>query len=347
MVVDPAPSSASVGQRLWASVDFRALGSTCRIDVWSDVGGPDPSALADSATEFIDDLEARWTRFTPGSELARLNRHAGIAVPVSACTVDLVETAIAAWNRTAGAFDPSVGEALAAAGYDRTFDDVAVATLDRPPAGRCVVPGCAGIAIDRSGGTITLPPGTTLDLGGIGKGRAADLAAAHVIDRGAVGACVDLAGDLRLMGRAPEGGRWVIDVDDPDQPGETLATVAIADASGTGGAVATSSIMRRRWGPATAPAHHLIDPATGRPSTSGVVCATVVAADATWAEIIAKAAVIAGPDRGAALIADAGLAGLLVVRTGDTRDVRHAGDIEAFLVPPPPAPPDGIPAMGV
>ena len=343
----PADSTSTDSPATQGTIEFRALGSHCRIDVWCPPGGPAPETLAGSAVELIADLETRWTRFHPGSELSRLNRHAGIAVPVSPCTVELVAMAAAAWDRTDGAFDPTVGAALITAGYDRTFEEMATARSSVSPGtsslpdhpNRQPVPGCSDILVDHASGTVTLPVGTMLDLGGIGKGRAADLTAAHLMGLGALGTCVDLGGDLRVAGQAPAGGRWVIEIDDPDAPGVALASLAIADTGGAGGAVATSSTTRRQWEVASGRAHHLIDPATGRPSTSGVVAATVIAADATWAEVLAKAAVIAGPDRGSELITDAGLAGLLVVRSPDGRDLRHVGDLASYLVAPA-VPPD-------
>ena len=62
------------------------------------------------------------------------------------------------------------------------------------------------------------------------------------------------------------------------------------------GAAATSGIGRRSWlGPDGRPAHHLLDPATGRPAFTGVVQATALAPTAVEAEWRAKAAVLSGP----------------------------------------------------
>jgi thiamine biosynthesis lipoprotein len=62
------------------------------------------------------------------------------------------------------------------------------------------------------------------------------------------------------------------------------------------GAVATSSRLRRRWSTSTGPAHHLIDPTTGRPAAGGTVAVSVVA-DRTWrAEALTKALFLDGPD---------------------------------------------------
>lgn len=317
------------------------MGSTCRIEVWSAPDGPDHDRLLGDAVRLVDDLEAAWSRFRVDSELTRINRHAGVAVPVSPATLDLVALAVAAWERTGGRYDPTVGDAVIAAGYDRTFSELGV---DGPPVTRRPgsVPGCAGIVVDHTNATVTVPTGVRLDLGGIGKGRAADLAAGLLAESGALGALVDLGGDVRTIGVAPEADQWVITVEDPDTPEATLAAVGIAgtaDRGSTsaigGGAVATSTTLRRRWHGPDGPAHHLIDPATARPSTSDVVLATVVAADATWAEIFAKAALVAGRQEGAELVAAAGLAGLLVTDDHGERQLHTAGDLQTYLVDVP------------
>lgn len=64
------------------------------------------------------------------------------------------------------------------------------------------------------------------------------------------------------------------------------------------GAVATSSVLRRSWRRSGETTHHLIDPRTGVPSDSAAAAVTVVAAHAHWAEVLAKAALIAGIDAG-------------------------------------------------
>jgi FAD:protein FMN transferase len=80
-------------------------------------------------------------------------------------------------------------------------------------------------------------------------------------------------------------------------------------------AVATSGIDKRIWwGPGRRPAHHLLDPATGRPAWTGVLSATAKAPTATLAEALAKAAILAGPNAGRAVLSKHG--GLLVTDQG-------------------------------
>lgn len=293
---------------------FGAMGSDCRLVAVGDARG-----LAD-AHRLIDSLEARWSRFRPTSELSALNDAPGKAVGLTGETFTLVAMAVQAWQSTGGRFDPTVLPALLAAGYRRTFDDIgAVERLASQPS-----PGCGGIVLDDVTHTASLPVGVALDLGGIGKGRAADLAVAALIAGGADGALADLGGDVAVAGEPPDGAdAWHLAVDDPFAPGTDLAVLRLAD-----GAVASSSVLRRSWRDLDGVrSHHLIDPRTGSPACTDVVAATVLAGSASDAEVLAKAAIVAGGTDGADLIVGAGATGLLVL--SDRRVIRLDG-IERF-----------------
>ncbi|WP_432850714.1 FAD:protein FMN transferase [Amycolatopsis sp. CA-161197] len=93
------------------------------------------------------------------------------------------------------------------------------------------------------------------------------------------------------------------------------------------GAVTTSTPLRRRWRRHGLNLHHLIDPATGRPSSTPLASATVVGAQAHWAEVVAKAAVIAGLNAGMKLVAAQQAAALLVTADGT---VHRAGPWERY-----------------
>lgn len=275
----------------------------------------DPGLL-DRARAAIERLEAKWSRFRPTSELSQLNRAAGRTCIVSIETFELVNLAVQAWYLTGGRFDPTVHDALVDAGYDRTFREIAPAPSIRRPSSPVPAPGCAAIALAPSVRAVTLPPGIALDLGGIGKGRAADLVATDLIAAGAAGASVGIGGDVRVMGAGLDGGAWEVGVESPFDEGTDLATLALAD-----GAVVTSTRLFRTWQRDGIRQHHLIDPSTGSPAWTGVAAVTVVAGQAATGEVMAKAAYLAGADEGAALLAAAGLTGLLVEDTGAVRRV--------------------------
>lgn len=264
---------------------FHAMGTDVQLAV---VGG-DPSMLRVGENR-ICELEARWSRFLDTSEISALNRHAGRPVIVSADTFELVARAVHAWTVTDGRFDPTVGAALAAHGYDREFAELSAMTSDAP-ATTTPTPGAAHIDLAPAINAVTLPAGVTFDPGGIGKGLAADITAELLVSLGADGALVNLGGDLRVTGRPPAPEGWVVSVADPVDPDRELLRVAVPE-----GAVATSSRLERRWQTTAGEAHHLIDPATGRPADTETVAVTVVAGEAWWAEALTKGLFLTGRD---------------------------------------------------
>ena len=304
---------------------FGAMGSACTLTITVD-----DDAIADRLTTraeaLVAQLESLWTRFRPDSELMVLNDHTGVPRGVSPDTFTLIGAAVDARRVTGGLFDPTLLDALIDAGYDRSFDELGgliPVTLDH---GRLSPVPDAAIQLDAERYTVTLPEGVRLDLGGIAKGRAADLVAGELERAGAAGACVDLGGDIAVFGDRAEDQPWAIAVDDPAQPGVDLAVILLER-----GAVATSSRLKRRWRTTDGSAHHLIDPRTGAPAVTDLVAVTVVAAEAMWAEVYAKSALIAGTVEAPALLEDAGLSALLITENGEVREV---GAVDRFLLTP-------------
>jgi thiamine biosynthesis lipoprotein len=281
------------------------MGSRVHVTV---IGGDE--GLLEHAQTRLMHLEQLWSRFVSTSDLSRLNAAEGAWVEVAPETIDLLRLAVEAWSLTGGLFDPTVLDAVEASGYDRNFEDVREGALSEAvTASGAPVPGCGGIELD--GDRARLPHGVRLDPGGIGKGRAADVVAAELMELGARGACVNVGGDVRVMGEAPVGsGMWAIAVEDPWDSDRAVTQVGI-----TGGAVASSSTLRRRWRSTEGTTHHLIDPRSGRSATSDVVATTVVAAEAMWAEIFAKCLVISGTE-GLELLGRFELAAMAFLRPG-------------------------------
>jgi thiamine biosynthesis lipoprotein len=290
---------------------FRAMGSDCHVIVVGD------AARAGVACALVDDLEQRWSRFIEGSEVNRLNRAAGRPVRVSPPTVELVVRAVEAWRLSGGAFDPTVLGAVLRAGYTRSFDRLGPAPApERSPLGT----GAADIVVD--GDSVCLPVATGFDPGGIGKGLAADMIAAALVAGGAEGACVNLGGDVRVLGAGPGGGAWTVGVEHPWQA-QPLARVGLAD-----GAVATSTTLLRRWVSDGTARHHLIDPQTGLPSETDLTLATVVAGQAWVAEVLAKAVLLRGSSHPFDILGGTGAVGLAVDGDGN---VQASPGLEAYV----------------
>lgn len=279
-------------------------------------------------------LEQRWSRFVPSSDITALNRAEGRPVMVSTDTLDLVECAMNAWRATGGWFDPGLLDSLEALGYDRTHQDL---TLDSGPLSAGIDSGdqlpplrdqVGLIEVDRALSAVQLPTGLSFDPGGIGKGLAADRITEFLTHSGATTSLVELGGDLRVAGEPPSGwDSWPVQIEDALDPESPSPIIPVTE-----GAVCTSSRMLRRWTHDGQHQHHLLDPRTARPSESSLVSVTVLSGVAWWADVLAKAALVAGPEAGSRLIESLGLGALLVAADG-TRTI--AGSLRIEPTPSP------------
>ena len=248
---------------------FRAMGTEC--EVAATVTGLDAARARRALTAArgeVDSCEKVLSRFDERSDLSRLNRAAGEWCAIDHRLVEVLRVALRTREETGGRFDPTILPALVAAGYDRSFEQLE----ERPPAHVSGWRAGAALEIDMAAGSARVEAGAAVDLGGIGKGFAAELAlwAMREAWLDLPGGLVDLGGDIVVWGATPEGGPWRLAIDDPRTPGTHLGAITIAD-----GAVATSGRERRRFGP-HAQLHHLIDPTTGVPAEVGPLAVTVV-----------------------------------------------------------------------
>jgi thiamine biosynthesis lipoprotein len=301
----------------WAQVSFRAMGSAIRAQIESD--DPRVEEHLKRVPEWFETWEARLSRFRPESELSRLNARAGEMVAVSPILWQVIRRSLEAAEISHGLVTPTVLPALEAAGYDRPFAEMERDAAEGVVASR-EVPDWRGIRLDPKRRRLCLPPGAKLDLGGIGKGWAADRAVARLKHLGR--SMVEAGGDIALGAPGSRREAWRIAVADPQQPDRDLVDLVVSS-----GGVATSGKDYRRWRRAGAWQHHLIDPRTGLPSASDVWSATVIAPSLQTAEIAAKTVVILGADEGLAWIERRpNLATLLILEDGTRIDSHRLQD---------------------
>ena len=233
------------------------------------VGGATDAELKQIRGLFAE-RDQMFSRFRADSELNRVN-----AVRVAALSPEFARTlavAFAAAVATDGLVDPTVGAAVEAAGYDRDFD---LLEPSAAPAAQASVPGARSLRV--ADAFVHRPLGTTLDLNGVVKSLAAD-DAVRLLARGGF---VSAGGDVATQGAC------IVAL-----PGGAVVTLR-------SGGIATSGPATRRWLRGGQWYHHLIDPRTGKPSTSRWSYVTVAAGDCVGADVAAKAAFLLdahGPD---------------------------------------------------
>jgi FAD:protein FMN transferase len=257
--------------------------------------------------------EETLSRFNPGSELSRLNLSAGSWVKASPLLFSIIRESLKAARITGGIFDPTILPSLLASGYDRSFE-ILPCRMETPqfsfPATKCL---WQDIKLDAGSSSVYLPAGCSIDLGGIGKGWTVDKACCGLEDFDNF--AVDAGGDIRIKGNKADGSPWNIGVADPFIDCQNLTVVELYEA-----AICTSTTTRRKWEIGGISQHHIIDPRFGEPSRSGVISATVIAGSAARAEIIAKTALILGPEAGLRFIeSQSGASGLLVLEDKQVR----------------------------
>lgn len=298
---------------------------------------PEQEAAAEVAAaacmDWFDEVDLRLSRFRPDSELSRLNA-AGRRYTASETLFDIVSLAIAAARASGGLFDPTLLPELEALGYDRDFALIAQREIAPAVSARsevaAVVPAARAwrdVALDAARRRVRLPEGVRLDLGGIAKGWAADVALSRYCAP-FPGALVNVGGDLRARGGPNPGEPWSVGIrnprdelaDEPQMEQEPFFTEAprtpyAAVVSFSRGGLATSGALRRWWLCDGQRQHHLLDPRTGRPmrlwiddadtpqgsSSAGaerlIATATALAPTAVRAEVAAKVALLRGyPD---------------------------------------------------
>ena len=207
-------------------------------------------------------------------------------VVCSLALLRLVKLSLSLAERSGGLFDPTVLRMLEAAGYDRSFELIEQGRSSQAPSNAC---SWRDVVVDEGTRSVTLPPGAGIDLGGVGKGFAADRLAAIVGSP----CLVNAGGDVYAAGGPEDDDKWLVGVEDPFEPERDLAVLAVRDRG-----VATSSRLRRRWYDGRRWSHHLIDPRSGAPSASDAVQVTVIARTTVEAEYQAKVALLLGAKAG-------------------------------------------------
>lgn len=295
----PAPAApAPAGDALvMVSRAWPVMGTMFTATVWG-VPGADSTVLLEALLRARDSVrlaDSLMSTYRPSSELSQANRHAGgEAVRVSPPLLETLRIARRYWELSGGGFDPTIGPLVRAWGFHGDSGRV-------PPAReldslRALVD-FGSVQLDRAGSTLRLPrAGMRLDLGGVAKGHALDMARAAFTTVPAVhGVMLDLGGNVLVAGRPPRGTHWRLAIRDPRGGDEPIGVVALDS-----GAIATSGDYERFYRIDGVRYAHIIDPRTGRPAR-GTIAATAIGPTGAWSDGLSATLYLAGPSRALAL----------------------------------------------
>ncbi|OGI22142.1 MAG: hypothetical protein A2808_03920 [Candidatus Moranbacteria bacterium RIFCSPHIGHO2_01_FULL_55_24] len=272
------------------------------IEIQFRAGQEDAAAAAlEESFAMFRDFESRYSRFQKENELWRFNESESCVV--SDELFSLLKQSKDFSQQTRGLFNPALLPALEKEGYLGAYAEERQGEW-RPEQ-------LDALALNQSDNTITKPKTMKIDLGGIGKGFVVDKVARFLATR-FENFLVDAGGDIFAAGRNMlDDQNWGIDVEDPHDSRHTLAMLLL---SGKG--VATSGSNRRRWEKEGEPKHHLIHPESGKSFPSDLATATVIAEDATSADVFAKTLFLLGKNEALAFAEEKSLSAILAMQDG-------------------------------
>lgn len=242
-------------------------------------------------------LEGVLSRFIPGSDISRINNSAGgRCQKVSRETYELLSKAVEFSKCCGGYFDITVGPLVNLwAGAKNELEPPAAVKI------RHILPlvDYTDIVLDSCRKAAGLSKaGQLIDLGGIGKGYAADrileVFRVHKISS----AFTNFGGNVAAIGAKPDGSPWHIGIRHPRRENCLIGAVSVVNKS-----VVTSGDYQRYFiGRDGKRYHHILNPSTGYPSESGLISVTVVADSSIAADALSTILFIAGMNKGIKLL---------------------------------------------
>jgi thiamine biosynthesis lipoprotein len=309
-------SGASAGQSPASTRQYRYLmGTSVEVEA---IGRDEPTRkrAIEAAFAAMGEVDRLMSNYRDDSELTAINHLAALRdVAVTEPMFSVLKAALDVSRRSNGAFDVTVGPLVRLWGFhDKKphVPDAAELAAVRP------LIDYRQVVLDAATRTVRFARhGIELDLGGIAKGFAVELAAG-VLRHEALAGFIDAGGNQYLLGTPPGKTRWSIGVKDPDDPRRLLGAIETQETSVSTSADYANFLVEngRRYG-------HILDPHTLAPSDRAL-SVTIVGRDATVADALSKAVFILGPKAGLALAAEfPGMAALIAYR-GPTAEVAIA-----------------------
>ena len=298
LIMSLAGCSAQPDSLEKTSKDIFTMDTAINITVYTADPALGQSAADQAAVEFqrINNLTNRFAAKLSdpqASDVYRVNQSAGIApVVVGADTLAMAQRAQYFAGLSGGAFDIAIGPIMDLWGFGGTAYHL---PTDAEIKKLLPLADYRKIVIDADQKTIFLPEkGMIMDLGGIAKGYATDMAAKKIRDLGIKNALINAGGNVFAIGSKPDGQPWRIGIQDPRDANSVVAIVKVSDR-----AVVSSGDYQRYFEQDGVRYHHIIDPASGKQARS-VMGTTIIMDNSTDADILSTTMFVLGPAKGMA-----------------------------------------------
>ncbi|WP_059046136.1 FAD:protein FMN transferase [Paenibacillus rubinfantis] len=274
-----------------ASRQYYIFDTVVNIKLYED---PKAEEHLDHIDTMLKTLDQELSRTLETSQLYKVNQEAGKqAVEVSEDTMEVLKRSLNYAQETDGLFDPTVGGLVDL--WDIGHEGAHVPAPEDLQRELSLV-GYKDVVMDEAKQTVFLKrPGMILDLGGIGKGYAADKIAAYLRGEGVKSALVDLGGSsIIVVGSKPNGDSWTVGLQDPDSSrGTIMGNIRLNDQ-----VINTSGIYERYFIEDGVMYHHILDPRTGAPAQNELKSVTILTDNATDADALSTVVYVMGLEKG-------------------------------------------------
>ena len=284
--------------------------------------------LADEVAAELDTVNLEMSTYLQSSELSEFNRAPVDSwIEVSSALVDVVATAQAIASDSDGAFDVTVGPLINLWGFGPAGRVLEAPSPDEIAAARKRV-GWAYLESRSSPPALKKTRSIEVDLSAIAKGHGVDRVANLLDGLGCTDFLVDIGGEVRGRGVNEAGLVWRIgiEVPDPSRVGAVQRVLKLPDV-----AVATSGDYRNFMDLGGERFSHTMDPRTGQPVRHGLASVSVIHTSAMWADGLATALNVLGPEAGFELASRQGFAVLFLVRQAGGFEERYTPAMQNFL----------------
>lgn len=279
----------------------------------------------------LEALDARFSNYKANSELSRFNANRSTApIPVSKEFCEVVDRALRLSERTDGAFDITIAPLVNSWGFG------AVADASVPPDNETITrlmkfvgyqnlhSNCKELRITKDVANLTI------DLSAIVKGYAVDEVAVLLEQRLLMDYLVEIGGELRARGRNGRSDLWAVGIETPSYNSRSVQTVVPLDNTG----IATSGDYRNFIEIDGTRYSHTIDPNSGRPVTHAAASVSVIDPSVAFADAMATALLVLGPEAGLALAEREGIAAMFLLRDGADFEQQTSTRFSAILTQP-------------
>ncbi len=264
-------------------------------------------ALLDEIWTACGQYEQLLSKTVSGSDVDRINHSNGQPVPVSPETYAILQSAKSISEGSGGAFSVTIAPLTALwdfTGGTQRMPDEATRLSKLPLVDDQKL-------ILNEDGSVTLPEGMEIDLGGIAKGYIADRIAELIKDR-VYGAILNFGGNVYVVGNKPDQSPFRVGIRDPlGEEGSSCAVISVYENS-----VVTSGIYERYFIKDGHWYHHILDPMTGSSAETDLASATVVSKSSMIADAMATACIVMGSERAMEYLTENGADALLILRDG-------------------------------